>query len=66
MNRINSAMSYISSRQGPQTTTEESLFKQAEDMAREVNQKTDAWTEDEWQKFTNEMQTFEIEMFKLK
>ena len=37
MNRIGSARSYIGSRQGPQTATEEQLYNQAAALAREIN-----------------------------
>ena len=63
MNRIGSARSYIGSRQGSQTKTEEQLYNQAATLAREVNAESKSFLEKEWAAFVAEMKQVTIDMF---
>ncbi|WP_438969052.1 WD40/YVTN/BNR-like repeat-containing protein [Nonlabens sp.] len=63
MNRIYGASSYIGSRQGPQTATEEQLYNQAAALAREVNAESKSFLEKEWKAFVAEMKSVTINMF---
>lgn len=63
MNRIGSARSYIGSRQGSQTETEEQLYNQAATLAREVNAESKSFLEKEWAAFVAEMKQVTIDMF---
>jgi photosystem II stability/assembly factor-like uncharacterized protein len=63
MNRIYGASSYIGSRQGPQTATEEQLYNQAATLAREVNAESKSFLEKEWAAFVAEMKQVTIDMF---
>ncbi|AGC78612.1 photosystem II stability/assembly factor-like uncharacterized protein [Nonlabens dokdonensis] len=63
MNRIYGASSYIGSRQGPQTATEEQLYNQAAALAREVNAESKSFLEKEWAAFVAEMKQVTIDMF---
>ncbi len=64
MNRIGSASSYIGSRQGSQTATEEQLYNQAAALAKEVNAGSKSFLEKEWTAFVSEMKQITIDLFK--
>jgi photosystem II stability/assembly factor-like uncharacterized protein len=63
MNRIYSARSYINSRQGSQTATEEQLYNQAATLAKEVNTTATNFLNKEWADYVNEMKKVTVDMF---